>query len=87
MQESSIPLSRILAVTLWASVGGLMIAAWSVLAAGSAEVATMLGLMACATSAGAAVANIRSYSLRVCSLIRATRTQAEEYSGGLTPLR
>jgi len=74
MHDSTVQLSRVIATALWTCVGILLAAAWIlILFLPSAwAIAGMLGGTACATSAAAAVAHIRCYSARICSLIRAT---------------
>lgn len=72
MHDNSIPTSRVITGALWTWVILVLLAAWIVFAVGYHELAAMLGLTACASSAAAATAQIRCYTLRVCALLRVT---------------
>lgn len=66
--------STLLATALWVSATGLLAAAW-ILAAAHPAALVMIGMLAAtglAICMGAAVAQTRIYTLRVCALIRLT---------------
>lgn len=70
MQDSKVSSAAVISWILWAAVITAMGAAWIVWIVGFWHAAVMLGLLGCATSAAAATAHIRRYSIRVCALIR-----------------
>lgn len=71
--ERFFPAGAIVAACIWAWVVLLLCAAWaSWLLGGPHNLPILLGLTACASSAAAATAHIRCYSVRLCTLIRVT---------------
>lgn len=70
MPDGSIPTSRVVVVILWTAAFLLFVASWWTWFAGADTLPMMLGLSGCTVVAGAAVAQIRRYSSRICSLIR-----------------
>lgn len=73
-QAGYISTSKMVTVLLWTGVAVLMTCSWILLFFGEQQrqVAYMLALTASTLSAVAAVANIRSYTTQVASLIRLT---------------
>lgn len=88
MHESFISRTQIVAAALWVLVGSLIGSAWLVVAfaPGNWEWAGLLAATGCATSALAAVAHLKVYSVRLCSLIRVT-SGLESPSAQVTSLR
>lgn len=70
MHDSSISASKVVTAALWAWVAGLFIGAWVTWAVSDHDVWMMLALTGCASSALAATAHIRSFSLQICALVR-----------------
>lgn len=80
MNDELISRTAVVASILWAVVALLILAAWGAFAAhgfGPCPGAMMLGLSGCALSAAAATLHIKTYALRACNLIRATRDNGE----------
>ena len=74
----------------WVSVGTMIVGMWLALWVGHDPLAQALGFTGCASSAVAAVAQIRRYTCRVMNLIRALHS-ADELTAiearPLTPIR
>lgn len=70
MYDRQIPMSRFWAASGWTAVAALLASAWLAWVMYDSDIAVLLGLTACATSAAAAVATIRCYAIRVARLIR-----------------
>lgn len=71
MQDSSVPTSKLIAAALWTVAITIMAAAWVTWMAGDDPgLALMIAASAVLPAAGAGVAQIRCYSLRVCGLLR-----------------
>ena len=88
MHDNAIPISRVVTGALWTWVLLLLTAAWIVWGvAGQHGAGVMLGLTACASSAAAATAQIRCYTLRVCALLRVTSGLEDAPTIELRPLR
>lgn len=68
---------NVIAGGLWVTVISLLVAAWVTVIWGPPVIAGMLAATACATSAVAAVAQIRCYSLTVCRNIRVLRAEVQ----------
>ena len=70
MQDNKVSSAAVLSWALWGVTGGIAMTAWSFWIAGHWHAAVMLGLLSCVMSAAAATAQVRHYTIRVCSLIR-----------------
>lgn len=90
-EDSLVSKWNVAAGVLWASVVGLMVAAWAVMfAAGDWKMAGMLAATACATGGAAAVLHVRGYFVRLCRVIRVSQGlpgPVEDRSNGPRPLR
>lgn len=62
----------VVAGALWAVTFTLIAAAWITTLVGHQPVGMLLGLTGCVTSAAAATAHVKTFSLRVCSVMRAS---------------
>lgn len=71
MNDTAVPINRLIAYTFWALAGLTMIAAWLVILIAGHPVGYMLGLTALCFIGVAAVSQIRCYVVRLCSLLRA----------------
>ena len=72
MDDNSVPLSRVVAGTLSTIAMLMIVSAWIVALSDDYHVGIMVGITAMPVVAAAAVSWIRCYSLRVCSMLRAT---------------
>jgi hypothetical protein len=72
MHDNAISLSKLITAALWAWVALLFAAAWGTWLWHDSDIWMMLAFTGCASSALAATAQIRCYSLRICGLLRAT---------------
>jgi hypothetical protein len=83
MNETSYPRCLVWAWIAWAVVLALVIAAWVVMLFDGDDwaVGFLLGGSGCAMSAVAATLHVRSFAVRVCSLIRAASVRELEDSG------
>ena len=70
MNEPSVPLGKIIVIALWSLVASLIACGWIAWALHAHDLAAMLGLTGCASSAAAATAHIRRYASRICFIIR-----------------
>lgn len=89
MNEGYYPQCRVWAWIAWTAVVGLLVAAWLLLLLDQDHwrVAGLLAFTACAGSAIAATLHIRSFLVRVCSLVRAASIRRDELDGqGLRPV-
>ena len=88
MNENLILKCRVYAWLCWACVLAFMTAAWMVAAFDPRgwHVAALLALSGCATSAAAATLHIRSFMVRLSSLVRATSFRQFD-AHGLRPVR
>ena len=77
MDDSLISATKVVMWLLWGLVVALLAAAWVVGMQGHTTVAGLLGMTACATSAAAAVAHIRLYSMSVCAQLRVMRAELD----------
>lgn len=86
MNEDYYPRCRVWAAIAWAVTVALVVAAWAVLmsAPGHWRLGFLLGGSGCAMSAVAATVHIRSFMVRVCSLVRAA--SHAELPNGLRPV-
>lgn len=87
MHDSSISVSKVITAALWAWVVMVLLAAWTAWLFGHHELAAMLGLTACASSAAAATAHIRCYMVRTCGLLRAVSDHEGAPTIQLRPMR
>ena len=74
MCEQLISKTAVIASVLWSLVGMLVVSAWAVvlLFPESWEIGGLLGVTACALSAGAATLHMKLYVIQVVALMRAT---------------
>lgn len=88
MCEQLVSKAAVVATVLWVTVTGLIAASWAVILTDpeSWRLGGLLGVTACALSAGAATWHVKLYSIRVVNLIRATSGLDGE-AGTLRPLR
>lgn len=79
MHEDYFLTCKVWAVAAWTVVAGLLMAAWVVmiLDPGDWRLAVLLLETACVGSAVACVLHVRSYVVRVCAVIRASRGEGE----------
>lgn len=68
----SINMGKVITAALWALVALLLLGAWLTWFTADSHrgVAYLLGFTACSTSAAAATAHVRVYSVQLCALIR-----------------
>ena len=79
MNEDLVSRGSVVAGAAWLVVAGLLAAAWLVmLLSPSRGVALLLAATACASSAVAAVLQMRTYVVRICVVIRSTANLAPE---------
>lgn len=79
MHEDYFLSCKVFAFAAWTVVAGLLMAAWIVmlLDPGDWRLAVLLLETACVGSAVACVLHVRSYVIRVCAVIRASRVEDE----------
>jgi len=89
MQEHYYASCRVWAYVVWAAVIALLISAWLVMLAAPRQwrLAFLLGGSACVLSPMAATLHIRSFAVRVSSLIRAGSYRTDLEGSGLRPVR
>lgn len=90
MNENAIPTSVAFVYLLWIFTGGALLASWIVMATDHPHTAIMLGFTTIILAALASVGTVRSYVMRVCSLIRATygaQGGTTSPAGDLHPIR
>lgn len=71
MQDSVIPVSRLISYSLWAAVGAVTAAAWATALTGHWQLGLMFGFTACVTSALAAAWQVRCYIFRALQMVLA----------------
>lgn len=77
MNDGVIDVSKVIAGCLWVWALCLLAAAWIVAWQGPSLVAGLLAATACASSAVAATAQIRVYSMAVCRQLRVMRADID----------
>lgn len=85
MTDGNVSVSKLIAVLLWAIVAMLVGFAWLGYYMGLGQLSNLLGFTACATSALAAVFQIKCYAVRAVTLICAL-DRADRQGRGLRPL-
>lgn len=83
MNENYYPRCRVWAYAAWMVVAALLAAAWLVMLLDWHDwrIAGLLAFSACTGSAVAATLHIRSFMVRVCSLVRAASIRRNELDG------
>ena len=85
MRDGHISISKVITLALWTWMVVLIVLAWVAFADGLGRVPFLLGLTGCASSAVAATAQIRCYTLEVCRIMRSIEWPADP-DGGLRSL-
>lgn len=83
MNDTSVPISKIVTICLWGAVLATLLTAWGVTFAGHQHTALMLGLTAGVTSAAAAVHSVRCFTMRTHLIIRASLRRPEGSEGAV----
>lgn len=78
MNETAVPINRLICYAFWALAGLTLAAAWVVALVADHAVGDMLGITALCFTAIAAVSQIRCYVVRLCSLLRTLRSERDQ---------
>lgn len=71
MQDSVVPVSRLVACSLWSIVGAVTVASWLTALTGHWRLGLLFGFTACVTSALAAAWQVRCYIFRALQMVLA----------------
>lgn len=88
MNDTAIPINRLIAYTFWGLAALTLLAAWLVALTASPLVGGMLGITALCFIGVAGVSQIRCYVVRLCALLRAyNRAELDRRSADLHSVR